>query len=392
MDEDTPSKPEKGEEDLERYRLLFESLTEGIVGFDLDWKITECNSAFAKILGYEASELEGLSNFDITPQEWHIVDRDIFDNQLEKVGYTDEYTKELLRKDGDRVPVSARFWGIKDSSGKLVGWWARVEDMTERRRYESFIRETLSKVAKVNERLRESEKSRSEFLAVISHELRAPLGAMKSSLDLLKRTAESGGISVGENTLLEVIERGISRIDSLVEDLVDLARIESGKLFLQYEEVDVREIVEGTSKSLASIFLKKGLDLKVMCPEEPCIARVDPRRIEQVLSNLLQNAAESTKQGSVTVRLEQSPESFTCYISDTGVGIPPGLKQKIFEKFYPSESVGSEGQKGLGLGLAVCRGIVHAHGGKIWAQNNENGGSTFAFEIPKASYESDLEI
>ncbi|MDD5448703.1 MAG: PAS domain-containing sensor histidine kinase, partial [Actinomycetota bacterium] len=385
-------KPKKQQNNLERYRLLFESLTEGIVGFDLDWKITECNAAFAKILGYETSELGGLSNFDITPPEWHIVDRDIFDNQLKKAGYTDEYTKELLRKDGSRVPVSTQFLRIKDSSGKSVGSWARVEDITERRRYESFIRETLSKIGEVNEKLKENEKSRSEFLAVISHELRAPLGAMKSSVDLLKRTAENGEISVGENTLLEVIERGITRIDSLVEDLVDLARIESGKLFLRYENVDVREIVEGASKSLASMFLKKGLNLEVICPDEPCPAWVDPRRIEQVLSNLLQNAVEFTKHGGVTVRLEQGPESFTCYISDTGVGIPPELKQKIFEKFYLLESTGSEGQKGLGLGLAVCKGIVYAHGGKIWAQDNENGGATFAFEIPKASRESDLKI
>lgn len=371
----------KLEESEERYRKLFESSVDGIVRVDSRGNIVECNRSFAETLGYLPEELKEMTYWEITPSEWVKVDKDVVRNQLENSGYSDEYTKEFKKKDGSRIPVAVRAWRIEDEKRDDTRFWAVVRDISERKKYEEFILDTLVRLEKVNERLREADKVRNEFVAVVSHELRAPLGAIDSSLRGLRSLPPTA--SEERENLLGVLERGVERLASLVDDMMDLTRIETGQLKLERAPTDLIDLVTGTLSPYENLFEQKDVSFEYIHPVGPCIVEVDPRRIEQVISNLLDNSLKFTERGSVVFKLECRPNRVVCSVTDTGPGVAPQLQKKIFEKFYSSQSQGESNRLGIGLGLAISRGIVEAHGGSIWIESNEGAGSTFSFEIPR---------
>ena len=367
----------------DRYRELFESSLDGIIATDSDGKIVQCNRAFEEMLGYDRGELLFKSTWEITPAEWHTVDRDAIENQLLVSGRTDEYTKELIRKDGTRCPVSIRAWTTGSGDSSAVAWGI-VRDMSLRRLYEQFIRETIIKLEEANMRLKEADRLKDEFVAVVSHELRSPLETIKSSIQALKATSESS-LSSEAREMIGVAERGIKKLSRIVGDLLDLSRIESGQLRLRYSLFNAGELTGKIYSLYEPRFRERGLEFTLEKPEEPLWQTADPGRIEQVLSNLLENALKFTEKGKVTLSVSGTPQTILYSVSDTGRGIPIEYHNKIFEKFSSVEEPVEGEQEGIGLGLAICRGIVEAHGGKIRLESAKGSGSTFYCEIPRDS-------
>lgn len=369
-------------ESQERYRALFESSADGIFYTGIDGTILECNKAFADTLGYEPGELKGKTYFELTPPDWHQVDNDVIRSQLLNVGHSDEYMKEMLEKGGNRVPVSLRGWLVYGPDRKPTGAWAMVRNMSERIQYENFMRDTIVRLEQANDRLRELDRLKTELVAVVSHELRAPLGAIESSLNAMRAIQMGSSTSEEREELIRILDRGVQRLSHLVDDLMDITRIESGQLKLTTGTTDAAELAARVVESFELAFKSKGLRLLLADSDGRCEARLDSQRIEQVLTNLVDNALKFTNEGQVAVGVERVPEGVLFSVTDSGPGIPPELHRKIFEKFFSLDLSSRSGKHGVGLGLALCKGIVEAHGGRIWVESRKGGGTTFSFLVP----------
>jgi signal transduction histidine kinase len=219
---------------------------------------------------------------------------------------------------------------------------------------------------------------REHFVHIVSHEIKNPLGNLKASLALMR-----GGYCPGERDreeILRIAANAVERLIATTSDLLDLAKMESGKVELKAERFDLNAMLQELGRFLEPALKKKGLALKNLPPgrEMPVVA--DPGRIWRVFFNLAHNAIEYTQEGSVEFSAEDGPEGVRCCVSDTGPGIPESDLPRLFLKF---SRVGSRKGKGTGLGLSICREIVELHRGRLWAENTPGRGAKFTFTIPK---------
>ena len=256
-----------------------------------------------------------------------------------------------------------------------------VRNMSERVLYENFMRDTIIRLEQANDRLHELDRLKTELVAVVSHELRAPLGTIESSLNAM-RSLQPGGSLEEREELIRILDRGVQRLTNLVDDLMDITRIESGQLKLDIEDVEAVGLASRVVDSFESMFAGKGLEISLDHSDGRCEGRFDPGSIEQVLTNLVDNALKFTDKGRVAVRVVCNPDNAIFSVADSGPGIPPELHQKVFEKFFSLDVESRGGKQGIGLGLAICKGIVEAHGGRIWVESRKGGGTTFSFVIP----------
>jgi PAS domain S-box-containing protein len=240
----------------------------------------------------------------------------------------------------------------------------------------------LAEEAAEAEILHELNRLRSELIANVSHELRTPLGLIKVfCTTLLRQDVEFDRETQRE--FLQDIDEETERLEKIVDDLLDLSRMESGRLRLDKRPTDfsqlIREVVEAMGTGIQPVQHRFAYDL----PADPLVAIVDPEHIEQVLRNLLGNAIKySPEGGTITVGGSGDEQQTLIWISDEGIGIPDRDLERIFERFYRVENEVTLNVRGAGLGLSVCQSIVEAHGGRIWAESAPGEGSTFYFSLP----------
>jgi signal transduction histidine kinase len=253
------------------------------------------------------------------------------------------------------------------------------------------ITELAENLRIANVKLESNEKAMKEFINIAAHELRTPLQPILSLSEML---ADASNDPPQQRKLLDVIVRNAHKLENLAEDILDVTRIESGRLKLAMEKIDLEELVESVVHDFERFLPSDGkvtLNYQKLSDErnnDPKISRLtiigDPGRIAQVVSNLLRNALKFTEEGVINVSVGRKDDPSSCeavvYISDSGQGIDPEVIHKLFEKFM------SKSEKGTGLGLFISKSIVEAHGGKIWGENNKNGkGATFTFTLPFAT-------
>jgi two-component system, OmpR family, phosphate regulon sensor histidine kinase PhoR len=230
--------------------------------------------------------------------------------------------------------------------------------------------------------IRRLETIRRDFISNISHELRTPLASLKA----LTETLQEGALEdpPAAHRFLERMETEVDALSLMVSELLELARIESGRVPLKMEAAQPHQIISSAVDRLFLQAERAGLEVKIICPPELTDAYADSTRIEQVLVNLLHNAIKFTqKSGEITISAEAKGDYIQFSVQDTGIGIPKTEVNRIFERFYKTDPARSG--SGTGLGLAISRHLVEAHRGRIWADSVEGKGSTFYFTIPKAS-------
>jgi signal transduction histidine kinase len=230
-----------------------------------------------------------------------------------------------------------------------------------------------------NERLRELDRLKDEFVSLVSHELRTPLTSIRGYIELLLDDAEAGS---NERRYLEIVDRNSERLLELVSDLLFLAQIEAGKLGIERRQVDLSKIVEECIETSSPVADSRGIELSATVDRVPKLEG-DRARLAQVLDNLVSNGLKFTERGGrVEVRLTTRDGAALLEVDDTGVGIPADEQEHLFERFFRSSSATENAIPGTGLGLTITKAIVERHGGRIEVESAENAGTTVRVRLP----------
>jgi PAS domain S-box-containing protein len=355
-----------------RIRRLVESNIIGIFFWDLSGNITEANDAFLDMVGYSQQDLlVGKVNWEhMTLPEYMAID----EQKVEEVRTTrtcTPYEKEFRRKDGSRVPVLVGAVLFDDAPDHGVAF---VLDLTERKRTEAERQARQAAEA--------ANRAKSAFLASMSHELRTPLNGILGYAQVLERDPALGQRQLTE---VNVIKKSGEHLLTLINDVLDLAKIEAGKMELYPVDIPLARFVETISEIVAVKAVQK--DLQLVCdlaPDLPTWVVADEKRLRQVLLNLLSNAVKFTDRGQVTLRVRFASPGRLCFeVEDTGIGIAADQLQAIFDPF---EQAGDMQRRlaGTGLGLTVSQQYVRLMGGEIEVESQPGRGSVFRFEVQAA--------
>ena len=276
----------------------------------------------------------------------------------------------IERPDGSRITVLVNIRPLKDPNGKVAGAINCFYDITQR----THIQEQRTRV------LADLNRRKDEFLAILGHELRNPLASIGNAVHLLRR--QTTGDPSMEHARA-VIERQVNQLTRLVDDLRDASSIATGKVQLHLSRVCVSEIVDRAVESVGLLLEQRGHQLDVSLPSTPIWLLADPGRLEQALVNLLINAAKYTHEaGRIFVKAGHLGEQCVISVRDTGVGIAPHLLPRIFDLFTQSERSLSQSQGGLGIGLALVKGVVEMHEGRVEVRSSVGQGTEFLVTLP----------
>ena len=357
----------------ERFRLLIDSVEDyAIFMLDPDGRVATWNAAAQRINGYAASEIIGehFSVFSL-PEEAHA---GRCERELEVATRVGRFEEEgwRVRKDGARFWANVILTAIHDKSGALIGFAKVTRDLTERRRLDA---ERLQRV-----RAEESLRVRDEFLSIASHELKTPLTSLQIELYALReRLAESRGDERLERKLGRA-SRNADRLSGLVDTLLDVSRIATGRLTLRPERFDMIEAITQVIDSMQGAAGRAGCTMSFTAPPDPVRGFWDRLRFEQVVMNLLSNAFKYGAGQAITLALSVTDGEAVLEVQDRGPGIEPKDLDRIFERFERASPMRHYG--GLGLGLYVSREIVRAEHGSITAHNLAEGGACFQVRLP----------
>ncbi|MBK4738773.1 PAS domain-containing hybrid sensor histidine kinase/response regulator [Noviherbaspirillum pedocola] len=358
----------------ERYRALFESIDEGFCiieilydadGQPADYRFKESNSAFLIQGGYEATpEKTVLEIFPDLERRWiHL--------------YAEVARTGRPVRTQDQVTALNRWFDIHavrvgGTGSSLVA--VLFSDITERRQNENDLRRLAFSLAETDQR-------KTEFLATLAHELRNPLAPIRNGLQLL-RLAGNDQETVAR--VREMMERQVTQMVHLVNDLLDIARISSGKVELKKTDVDLKNIVATAIEASLPAIQFRHHDLNVVVPEEPFPLSADPTRIAQVIGNLLSNAAKYTPEGGrIELTLHREGDGAVLQVTDNGIGIPAEAQSTVFDMFAQVKANMNYAHGGLGIGLALVQSLVYMHGGRVAVSSAGSGqGSTFTIRLP----------
>jgi len=358
-----------------RLAAIVESSQDVIVGMTLDGVITSWNRGAERIHGYSAAEAVGRPISIVTTPE----DAGEFQQLAERLkrGEAIEYYETVrLHKDGTRFDVSLSISPIKDPSGNVIGASKIARDITERRALEAELRRRVDELAAADRR-------KDEFLAMLAHELRNPLGAISNAVHVLKKPTASAEVRM---RAVEVLQRQVLHQSRMVDDLLDVSRLTRGLVAIRRELVDLNQLVQDTGEDYRAALEAQDLELVVNLCDQPLWICGDAIRLTQVIGNLLSNAAKFTGAGgrvTLSAELDQESHCGRVTVSDSGEGIPMPLLPVIFGSFVQGDRTLARSRGGLGLGLAIVKGLVELHGGSVRADSRGRGhGAQFSFTLP----------
>jgi len=380
----------------EMVQLLLDSTAEAIYGLDTNGACTFTNASCLRILGYERPEqLLGRNMHDIihykhadgTPYD--IRDCAIFKafQVAKEVHLTDEV---FWRRDGTSFPTE--YWSYPmRQAGRLIGAVVTFIDITERKRAESEVLEVNRRLAAATARANQlaaqaevANQAKSEFLANMSHEIRTPMNAVIGFTELLLQTT----LTEEQRTHVRTISTCGEALLTLINDILDLSKIEAGKLHILSEPFDLVDMVQGSAHVLSTQAAEKGLTVIVDIGRDvPRGVQGDPGRLRQILLNFLSNAVKFTDHGEIVLRVcAQCREGAAVWlrfeVRDSGIGISADMQSRLFEPFSQGDASAARKYGGTGLGLAISRRLVERMGGRIGVQSELEKGSAFWFEIP----------
>lgn len=365
-------------ESEERYRRLVEQAPDAFLVHS-DGKIAYANAAAVRLFGASApDDLLGRDILELAHPDYKDVARRRI-HQIEKEGKPTEVMEmKVIRMDGGVVDVEVM--------GQPIQFLGRpadqtvIRDITDRQRAQEERRLAEGRLAEIA-RLKEMDRMKTQFVNTLSHELRTPLTPIKVQLHLLKTAAQTGDLS-RHRKATEMIERNFGRLSGLVDELLEVARLQAGNLKLDTAPLRLDATIAETLESFTDVAKASGVE--VVAKLAPVTVDGDPKRLSQVLYNLLNNALKFTpKGGRIVVEAQTQDGRAIVRVTDTGIGLRSDDIARLFEPFSQVHDTMQKTNAGTGLGLYICKGIVEGHAGRIWAESPGLGkGATFAFEMP----------
>ncbi|HEX6699115.1 MAG TPA: PAS domain-containing protein [Gaiellaceae bacterium] len=372
----------------ERYRTLAERLplVTYIDSIEVDGPMTYISPQIEDLVGYTAEEW--LNDPGMFTRCLHPDDRDTVlerERQCKTEASTLDSEYRFVGRDGRVIWVHDTAVPVLDEYGATRYWQGFAIDVTERRAIESQRDRLLARARAQNERLREVDRMKDEFVALVSHELRTPLTSIRGYLDLV--LDDTDRLDEEHRRFLEVVGRNADRLLRLVGDLLFVAQVEAGKLTLDRGEVDLASVVAGCVEAAEPLAAQAQVELRSDCETVPRLLG-DPARLAQLVDNLLSNAIKFTPAaGRVLVRVSPSDGAAVLEVVDTGPGVPLDEQERLFERFFRAKRATENATPGTGLGLSIAKAITEAHGGSIGVTTEEGAGACFRVELPVGSVE-----
>ncbi|RYG73412.1 PAS domain S-box protein, partial [bacterium] len=346
-----------GEEELreseERFRLLSDSAFEALV-VSIDGVIIDMNREFCRIFGYEFGEVKGKRSVDFVSVESKDLVASKIAGQSEQI-----YNAKGLRKDGTTFDIEV--WGRMIPLGGQRARVTAIRDITERRRVERM---------------------KDEFVSVVNHELRTPLTSIHGALGLVTNGL-TGQLPAPALEMTQVALRNTKRLILLINDLLDIQKIEAGEMSFNRSDINLNKLIEINLEAMEAYAANLGVSFQPDLEQQAVFIHTDPDRLGQVLTNLFSNAAKfSPHQGVVTVKMRLVENVVRVEVHDDGSGIPVEFQPRVFDKFAQADSSATRQAGGTGLGLSICKSIMANLGGSIGFESGEKVGTTFYIEMP----------
>jgi PAS domain S-box-containing protein len=360
----------------ERYRVLFENVSEGIYRSSEDGRILDTNPALVKMLGYDS--VEELQDT--------LIDRDLYVDpmdrrkaleELKTTGVLRGYESRLRRRDGSILTVLDNARVLRRADQSVDCYEGTLTDISRLKQVEQALVEARDEAVRAS-------RLKSEFLTNMSHEIRTPMNGIIGMTDLLKDTP----LNPEQKEFCEAVRRSAGYLMNIINDLLDFSKIEAGKMEIESTDFRLRESVEDVLELLAESAQAKNLEIAASFdPLLPDMFKGAPYRIQQILNNLVGNAIKFTAEGEVRVKVQAIGQTVgTCEVEfsvlDTGVGVGPEIKHQMFQPFTQGDGSTTRKYGGAGLGLAISRQLVEMMGGRIGFEPRPGGGSSFWFRLP----------
>ncbi len=388
------------------HAALFQEGPVGVLLLDREDRILEANPRAVELLQLERETLLSLQFSDIVPRQWTEQIRKM--RKLNSGGERDltRYHFPYRARNGRESTFSIQRYAMPGEGGGTLVFFRdatkekQMEDHLQRQAVELTaanrrLREARADLLKrneellaTNERLDEINRTKTHFLAVATHEIRTPLSIIRGYNRFLLQE-RPGRLNAEQKRILEESIQSCERLLNIVNEMLDFTQVDSGKLELHKQESDVLGLLKRVFRQMKLITDREAIEFVLELPRDPVLLLHDPDRIEQVLVNLISNAIKFTPAGGmITLAAHESLEGrdgvLEISISDTGIGLSRSMQEKIFKGYHPvvSGGAGSGHPKGVGLGLAISKRIVEAHGGRIWAEGNQGEGAIFRFTLP----------
>ncbi len=354
----------------EEWRTTFDSISDGIYLMDLGNRIIRVNRAFADMFKMEFQQLLGKHFSEIFQDRQGALQCAVHQKTLATSRpIVEDYFEPVL---GIYIQEAAS--PIFDDRGEIIGTVNIIRDITEYKRSQAQALEV--------ETLKQSNKVKIELLANVSHELRTPLTSIQGFLETLMET-DVRWSKKQQLDILQSASREVDRLTFLIRDLLLISKLDSGTMVLQRNNYTISDIVESVKAVLVSLSSNHNLKIKIPADLPPIF--VEQVRIAQVLTNLVENACKFSASGSrIIISAVLQGQAVIISVQDYGIGMSAEVVANLFNRFYQAKEVASGKTRGTGLGLSICKGIVEAHGGKIWAESSEGKGSKFSFSLPAA--------
>ncbi|MFH0876403.1 MAG: ATP-binding protein [archaeon] len=372
---------ESKNEELEKFDKIFQNLLDGIVVADAKTGIIlDCNPAACELVGRQKSELIGKHQSILHPKKVKGEDSNTFQDHLhEKEGNVLE--TKVITKDGKIKDVAIKANVFEFGGKKLIHGVFR--DITDKKDYEDRIVRINKRLEEANQKLKNLDQQKDEFISLSAHELKTPLTSIRGFAQLMNNDAILKNKEKSKH-FLSLIDENTQRLYNLIVDLVDSSRISLGKFKLNIEDVDAYKLYNDIKENMSPAIKEKGLTGEFSIEKGLPKIKADSERIMQVIRNLITNSIKFTGKGTISLKVYKKGKLVQFEVKDTGQGIPEANKRFLFSKFYQVDSSMTRKVGGSGLGLSICKGLVESMGGKIWFTSEEGKGSTFYFTMPIA--------
>jgi len=404
------NKPKKNLGPKPYWESLISSMTDALILVDPDATLRSVNKAALDLLGYQAEELIGrpvkkiILKEDVSILNKHlqgvVVAGEAFNMGLtfltkQRKSIPANFSGSAVRHDGQIIGIVGVARDMREIRAIISELEVKKEEFEERSKYLVRMQKAMlhmmgdldiakNDMEKANRELRKLDQLKSDFVSTVSHELRSPLTVTREAISqVLDRVC--GSTSKKQKQFLAMSIEGIDRLSRLIDNLLDISKIEAHKIILKRELIDIVLLVREVSTSFAYAFRSKGLEVNHIFSKDKIELYVDKDRMIQIFVNLLSNALKFTPAGSIDISIMDKETVVECAVADTGIGISDEDLPRIFSKFEQFSRELDSAEKGSGLGLAISKGGIELHRGKIWAESKLGQGTKISFSLPKYS-------